>query len=310
MNTKNTKSKTTVRRVILTALITLGLVEGGFAGEAGSRNGSANSTPTVDTATPSLFESTPTKSPVMFTGYLADLTTKIPKEWRMEERDGLAVVDGDIVLGTVDELSNPSSSKALQYTKANLWTKGVVPYVLPADFPNRATVLAAIAEIEAKTKIKFVPRTSEKPHIHFDLTDNPNVGGQSLYGMQPNGQSLWLNRDTGKWNRGVVVHELCHALCIAHEQCRADRDQNVRIAYEHILSDYESQFTQLFGAGQDRGVYDYDSIMHYPRRAFSKDGQDTIIPVNPGANIGQRNGLSVGDIKGLSETYAEEIAKR
>src|SRR6266478_8785065 len=145
MNTKSIKSKTTVRRIILSVLISLGLVGSDFAGEAGSRNGSGNSTPAVDTATPSLFESTPTKPPVMFNGYLADPTTKIPKEWRMEERDGLAVVDGDIVLGTVDELSNPSSSKALQYTKANLWTKGVVPYVLPADFPNRAIVLAAIA---------------------------------------------------------------------------------------------------------------------------------------------------------------------
>lgn len=310
MNTKSAKNKTTVRLVILTVLITLGLIGSGFAGEAASRNGSGNSTPSVDTATPSLFESTPTKPPVMFTGYLADLTTQIPKEWRMEERDGLAVVDGDIVLGTVDELSNPSSSKALQYTKANLWTKGVVPYVLSADFPNRATVLAALAEIEAKTKIKFVPRTSEKPHIHFDLTDNPNIGGQSLYGMQPSGQSLWLNRDTGKWNKGVVIHELCHALCIAHEQCRSDRDQHVRIAYDHILNGYESQFTQLFGAGRDREGYDYGSIMHYPRWAFSKDGQDTIIPVNSNADIGQRAALSRGDIDGLNQTYAEEIAKR
>ena len=30
-------------------------------------------------------------------------------------------------------------------------------------------------------------------------------------------------------------------------------------------------------------VYDYDSIMHYPRWAFSKNGRDTIVPKQAGA---------------------------
>jgi len=43
--------------------------------------------------------------------------------------------------------------------------------------------------------------------------------------------------------------------------------------------------------------------MHYPRNAFSKDGQDTISPTDPNAQIGQRNGLSAGDLGGVRTMY-------
>jgi hypothetical protein len=36
--------------------------------------------------------------------------------------------------------------------------------------------------------------------------------------------------------------------------------------------------------------------MHYPRTAFSIDGSETITPVDPNAQIGQRTALSAGDI--------------
>ena len=47
--------------------------------------------------------------------------------------------------------------------------------------------------------------------------------------------------------------------------------------------------------GKDLGNYDFGSIMHYPATAFSINGQPTI-RVKGGAAIGQRTGLSAGDI--------------
>src|SRR4029077_7940111 len=58
-------------------------------------------------------------------------------------------------------------------------------------------------------------------------------------------------------------------------------------------------FDQHITDGDDIGAYDFGSIMHYPRNAFSIDGSDTITPivaVPPGVTIGQRNALSAGDI--------------
>jgi len=227
----------------------------------------------------------------------------------MEDRDGLAVVDGDIVLGTVDELSHPGSSKALLYTQSNLWTKGEVPYVLASDFPNKAIVEAAFAEFNSKTKIRFVPRNTQANYLTFVKTDNPNVGGQSSYGMVGGQQKLWLNSDTAKWNKGTVIHELCHALGFAHEQCRADRNNFVQIAFENVQNGYESQFAQLFKSGRDIGGYDYGSIMHYHRTAFSKNGRDTIVPKN-NATIGIRAGLSAGDKEAIEKGYQSEFTKR
>jgi hypothetical protein len=54
--------------------------------------------------------------------------------------------------------------------------------------------------------------------------------------------------------------------------------------------------------GVDLGDYDYSSIMHYPRWAFSKNGKDTIVP-HGDYEIGQRDGLSAGDINGVLEMY-------
>ena len=43
--------------------------------------------------------------------------------------------------------------------------------------------------------------------------------------------------------------------------------------------------------------------MHYPRTAFSKNGQETITPTDPNAQIGQRTALSAGDIAGVKTMY-------
>ena len=50
--------------------------------------------------------------------------------------------------------------------------------------------------------------------------------------------------------------------------------------------------------------YDYGSIMHYPKNAFAMDpGQPTVIPKG-GQAIGQRDGLSAGDIATVAQIYA------
>ena len=49
--------------------------------------------------------------------------------------------------------------------------------------------------------------------------------------------------------------------------------------------------------------YDYGSIMHYPRGAFSSNNQDTIVPRRPGVTIGQRTGLSWTDRQTIAKLY-------
>ncbi|HXH40602.1 MAG TPA: M12 family metallopeptidase, partial [Thermoanaerobaculia bacterium] len=66
--------------------------------------------------------------------------------------------------------------------------------------------------------------------------------------------------------------------------------------WDKILPGFQHNFDQHINDGDDVGAYDYGSIMHYPRDAFSTDGSDTITPTQAGAQIGQRIALSAGDI--------------
>ena len=68
------------------------------------------------------------------------------------------------------------------------------------------------------------------------------------------------------------------------------------IHWDKITPGYEHNFNQHIADGDDVGAYDYGSIMHYPRDAFSIDGSDTITPTTSGVTIGQRTALSAGDI--------------
>ena len=50
--------------------------------------------------------------------------------------------------------------------------------------------------------------------------------------------------------------------------------------------------------------YDYESIMHYSRTAFSVNGQPTVLPKrDPFANLGQRDGFSHSDILKINKLY-------
>jgi hypothetical protein len=49
--------------------------------------------------------------------------------------------------------------------------------------------------------------------------------------------------------------------------------------------------------------------MHYPRWAFSKNGNDTIVPHDNQA-IGQRDELSHDDISAIQEMYKDEFTQR
>ena len=52
------------------------------------------------------------------------------------------------------------------------------------------------------------------------------------------------------------------------------------------------------------GDYDYDSVMHYGKYSFTKNGLQTIGAVgNLDKNIGQRDGVSASDILQLNKLY-------
>lgn len=104
---------------------------------------------------------------------------------------------------------------------------------------------------------------------------------------------------------GTAIHELMHALGFTHEQNRYERDDFVEIVWDNIKPGRDYNFKKVengaySGFGQP---YDYDSVMHYSSKAFSKNGQLTIVPKKKDAKIGQRKGFSVADIAKINAMY-------
>ena len=104
---------------------------------------------------------------------------------------------------------------------------------------------------------------------------------------------------------GAAVHEIMHALGFWHEQSRPDRDSFVTINWDNIQNGKSHNFNKKAGSEIDSmgSNYDFGSIMHYGKTAFSKNGEDTITPKVAGVTIGQRTGLSAHDIWQVKKLY-------
>ena len=254
---------------------------------------------------------------------IGSLDTFKIKEVEYIEVDGEAVFEGCIVLGTIEEMAELTSKvdqfggidKASQIesfgiTRSGqryLWPLGIIPYTIDQNLPNQARVSDAIAHWEERSNFRFVKLNSNNADQYPDfITFRPARGCSSRVGRAGGQQFINLGPNCTKGN---TIHEIGHAIGLWHEQSREDRDEFVEVKLENVIDRARHNFNQHIMDGDDRGDYDYGSIMHYPSHAFSKNGQPTIVPKD-GSPIGQRDRLSDRDVAAVHEAYQNEFAKR
>lgn len=140
------------------------------------------------------------------------------------------------------------------------------------------SILNAMQEYHNKTCIRFRPFLKSDENW-IDIKQDYS-GCWSSVGMKTEGQVVNLGSEKCR-RHGVIIHELLHAAGFYHQQSASDRDDFIKIYWENIKKGREHNFNKYNESIVTNFdvPYDYESVMHYSAKAFSKNGNITIEPI-------------------------------
>ncbi len=175
------------------------------------------------------------------------------------------------------------------------WPGGVIPYEIDsaASAETRSAFAGAKADYDAKTSIRWVARTNQADYVRIVTSD----GCWSYVGKIGGRQDLSLGKGCGV---NPARHELGHAVGLAHEQVRQDRDQWVTVNAGGSQNEIDRG-----SAGTPIGAYDFESMMHY--RNYYVNGRWDYVPKNgfPPELVGNDrvNSFTAGDLSAIRAIY-------
>ncbi|XP_053617296.1 uncharacterized protein LOC128679227 [Plodia interpunctella] len=230
-----------------------------------------------------------------------------------------------ILLGpeTADVDHDPDTGlKTVEVPWHKKWINGIVPFFIdPSTYDSQLSqkITKAFDYFERATCIRL-QRLKDRPTDKKSLKEV-----EWLYITNPLGIRQCVHSNSIKVNKGVqmvvfgydcltqgeIVHEVMHILGFSHEHTRPDRDEHITVLWNNIKPGYKHYFDIKSIGTLTNLPYDYSSILHYPPRAFSRNGQYTLLAdKNEGAKLGQRKGLSELDVEKVTMIYGNECVDR
>lgn len=217
--------------------------------------------------------------------------------------------EGDIVPDPEleEEIRHGANSRNGLRWRKRLWTSRVIPYSIPSWMSHiTSNVQEAIKEFHSKTCLRFVPYhwAYHKNYITFSNSNGCSSRIGKRY-ADPGKQTISIGEGCN-WV-GTIMHEMMHAIGFFHEQSRSNRDKYVKIYWQNIVDGFSDQFDKYsWRTIDDLGVsYDYQSVMHYDRMAFTKNGKPTIVAIdNENMEFGTPEGrFSARDVVKINALY-------
>lgn len=186
------------------------------------------------------------------------------------------------------------------------WSEATVPYKIDIslDADLKKTIFEAMEYISSVSCVKF--KEADENAKDFVFITKGGGCSSAVGNLRQGQQTVKLSTAC---ERGNIIHELLHTLGFLHmhvserKSCKRQsvftkfylqtapqRDDYVKIVYSNIDPRATRNFEKYTAyVSMFNTQYDYRSIMHYRREAFSiEKDKPTIIPLEPVRAMGQR----------------------